>query len=340
MWLTFEELEARSADFDARIAETPEIDAFCSSTDWILPARAAFSPSSEPLVLALDGGGTAAGGYVALMAVTLEQGAKAAFPIEASWGLASPLAGPRPERLLAALDEALATPLAGTPAPQLVVLSGLAVGGQAFNALTRRRGRGLRLGPTALRIVADLSGGVDAFLARRTAKFRATTRRARRAAAASGVEYERLLAADLADPAALERAWQRCLAVERRCWKAGAELGGIDQGPMHEFYRLMCPRVARRGGLRMVFARRDGVDLAYCFGGLFGRAYRGLQASFDDAFAHESPGVLVHLEMIELLCAEGVTSYDLGSDMEYKRRWGEPGLETVACVLVTGRSPL
>jgi CelD/BcsL family acetyltransferase involved in cellulose biosynthesis len=90
----------------------------------------------------------------------------------------------------------------------------------------------------------------------------------------------------------------------------------------------MLPRLAGRGALRVLFARRGEDDLAFVFGGIFGGVYRGLQVSFDDRFAEESPGVLVHIELLERLCAEGVTGYDLGTDMEYKRRWGEVGLTT------------
>ena len=36
----------------------------------------------------------------------------------------------------------------------------------------------------------------------------------------------------------------------------------------------------------------------------------------------------VQLEMIENLCKEAVLSYDLGTDMPYKARWGEKTFET------------
>lgn len=325
-WLSFAELDQRAGDFDARIAATTQIDHFCSCSDWIIPARIAFAPEADPLILATDQG------YVALMSFPLSTGARAAVPLEASWGLACPLAGPEPEPLVAALLDALDDPAVTHQAPVLV-LSGLAAGGRALQAAARQsRGRGLvRIGPAALRIVADLTGGVDGFYARRSAKFRATARRARRAAAASGVVYERM--SSFPGDAAVATVWARVLDIERRCWKAAVD-SGVDAGPMHVFYREMLPRVARRGALRVVFARRGADDLAYCFGGLFGTTYRGLQASFDHRFAAESPGVLVHLEMIELLAAEGILAYDLGSDMDYKRRWGEPGLETVSCLTI------
>jgi CelD/BcsL family acetyltransferase involved in cellulose biosynthesis len=112
----------------------------------------------------------------------------------------------------------------------------------------------------------------------------------------------------------------------------------MNDAQMQRFYRLMLPRLAARGALRAVLVTRGGRDVAFCFGGLFpagGRTgYRGLQSSYDDDLARLSPGALAHLEMIALLCEEGVATYDLGSDMDYKRRWGERGLTTIAVAAV------
>jgi hypothetical protein len=35
-----------------------------------------------------------------------------------------------------------------------------------------------------------------------------------------------------------------------------------------------------------------------------------------------------------MLCEEGVATYDLGSEMDYKRRWGESGLMTMSLATV------
>jgi len=312
-WLTFADLDARADELDALVARTPDIDHFCSSTPWILPAQAAFAPQAAPLVWA------APEGLVAMMAIPLEGGVRAAVPLEASWGLASGLIGPEPGRLVEPFLRALRG-LAPSGRPRIAVFSGTAPGGAAAKALARAGAR--VLGAATDRVVADLTGGVEAFLARRSAKFRATALRARRAAAARGVTYEH----------ARDPALERIIAVEARSWKA-AEGAGIDAGPMHDFYRGMLPRLAARGALRVVFVRLGGEDIAFCFGGRVGPLYRGLQVSFDDAHARLSPGVLAHLEMIAGLVTEGAAAYDLGTDMDYKRRWGEPGLRTVAMVV-------
>jgi Acetyltransferase (GNAT) domain len=319
-WLSFAELDRRSDEIDDLAGRTPDIDAFCSSSAWVLPAQAAFAPNARPLIH------ESADGVAAFMSLALEGGVVAAVPLEASWGLASGLLGADPEPVVAGFLAALrAEP--STERPRVIAFSGTDPDSRAAEVLDRAGAR--PAGMATDRIVASLEGGLEGFLGRRSAKFRAEARRARRAAEASGIVYEHHLA--FAD-GALGRAEERILAIERKSWKS-AEGNGIDAGPMREFYRRMLPRLAKKGSLRLVFVSRGGADVAFCFGGLGGGIYRGLQASFDHAQAKDSPGVLAHLEMIRLLADEGALGYDLGTDMEYKRRWGEPGLRTVAYVL-------
>ncbi|MFU8806973.1 MAG: GNAT family N-acetyltransferase, partial [Bradymonadaceae bacterium] len=67
--------------------------------------------------------------------------------------------------------------------------------------------------------------------------------------------------------------------------------------------------------------------------GIFQDTFRGLQMSYHDDYRDHSPGSLAQLALIENLCEEGIRSYDLGSDMEYKRQWAEEGLGTVALIV-------
>ena len=318
--LDFAGLDARAEDFDACVARTPEIDLYCSSTAWVQPARRAFTRGAQPLVLAGDAC------YAALMTLPIRGGRLAAVPLEFAWRLACPFVGADPAAAVDLLGEAVAPRASAVDA---LVLSGFVPGGPAFEGL-RRFAQRARWTFEALevdgRYVADLTGGVDAFLGRRSAGFRANARRERRIAAREGVTYETLSAFE--SPAHLMAAWTRIQNVERRSWK-GRDGHGIDAQPMRGFYHDMIRRLARRGALRIVFARQGEQDIAYVFGGVFAGTYRGLQVSFDDAFRPLAPGVLVHLEMIERLCDEGVRAYDLGSDMPYKARWGERGVETV-----------
>jgi hypothetical protein len=319
-WLTFAELHDCADELDELAARTPDIDTFCSSSPWVLPAQAAFAPQARSMALRSDAG------VAAYMSLVLDGGAVAAVPLEASWGLASGLLTAEPERLLDEFVGAVRAEPAATR-PRVVAFSGTEPRSLLAGALKRMGAR--PAGVVTDRIVADLSGGLEGFLSRRSPKFRAEARRARRSAEARGVWVERLARVG---PDEIARVEERILAVERRSWKS-AEGNGIDAGPMLDFYRRMLPRLAVKGTLRVVFVKKGDDDIAFCFGGVAGGLYRGLQVSFDAAHGRDSPGVLGHLAMIELLAAEGTSGYDLGTDMEYKRRWGELGLRTAVYVL-------
>jgi CelD/BcsL family acetyltransferase involved in cellulose biosynthesis len=98
---------------------------------------------------------------------------------------------------------------------------------------------------------------------------------------------------------------------------------------MREFYARMLPRLAAAGALRVLFASRDGVDLGYLYGGIASGLFRGLQFSFREQERRLGLGNALQAEVIERLCAEGLSVYDLGSQSDYKRRWAEPGLVTI-----------
>ena len=321
--LRFEELAERSEDFDALVARTPDVDLYCSSSDWILPARSAFAPTAEPLVVSTEEG------FIALMTGMTDNLGRTIMPLEAAWGFACPFVSPHPAGLADTLFRLLHRT---TLEWDVALLTGIRPGCRLLMQIIRRFQGWYRvgIGPSAKRRVASLEGGYEGFLGRRSAKFRANLRRARRAAERSGVTYE--YHRSFATEAQVERFYQRILAIEGQSWK-GRLQQGIDREPIETFYRLMIQRLARRGALCGVFATHQGQDMAYVFGGLFERIYRGLQVSYDDRFTRDSPGNLVQAEIIEQLSGEGVLAYDLGSELSYKDRWAEEGLETITCVL-------
>jgi GNAT acetyltransferase-like protein len=246
-------------------------------------------------------------------------------PLEAMWGFASPLVGADSPALFAELCEARGN---GMPR-ELLYLSGLPPRGARLRALILRLDRHYALGVGALteRFVARLDD-VDGFLSRRSAKFRAGLRAAQRRVRAAGISFESLAPESLESA---EAAYARVLAVERTSWKAGTD-NGVDRGPMCAFYGRMFPRLAARGALRVLFARCGGADVGYLSGGMAGSGFRGLQFSFDDRLRTLGLGNVLQLEMIARLCAARVTSYDLGSGSEYKARWAELRVPTVALV--------
>jgi len=318
--LDFPGLAAAADRWDALVAETPEIDRFCTSSAWIVPARAAFCPYAEPVV-ALDERGA-----VALMALPIGAGAHGGLPLEAGWGLAAPFAGSDPRAVVDLLAEVWRDPPHRMDA---LFMSGLPPHGQWMRALVAEFGAAYRVGvgTRCLRRRAFIGDGVDGFFERRSAKFRANLRRQVRRATDRGVRYERV------STGPLDAVFERILAVEAASWK-GQQGDGIDTGSPRAFYRNIIERLLARDALRVVFARWGGADIAYVLGGLFGDTYRGLQVSFVQGHERDAPGNLAQLAMIEWLVEQGLALYDLGTDMPYKRRWAEDESETVTVAVV------
>jgi CelD/BcsL family acetyltransferase involved in cellulose biosynthesis len=308
--------------FDLAVDTAGVPDVFCSGSPWIMSAMEAFSSSSQPFIVQDERG------WVPLMVSDTVLG-RTLMPLEASWGLAAPFIGPD-RRALAAAFAAYAKERREDW--DAMFLSGLQRGGPDFTAMVHGLGRDHRLGlgRSTVRCVASLEGGLDGFLSRRTRKFRKNIRRAERLAGRA-VLFERVR------PSKPDE-WRSCLdeimSVERRSWK-GMEGHGIDQGPMCTFYTRMVPRLAARQELRVTLARdaSSGESIGFVLGGTRGAAYRGLQISFDHAYRGYSLGNLLQRHTIEGLCLEGIDSYDLGTDMAYKRQWSEILLETVPLVI-------
>ena len=127
--------------------------------------------------------------------------------------------------------------------------------------------------------------------------------------------------------------YDRIQAVEARSWKA-REGVGISAGPMRAFYGAMLPRLCALGQQRTLFARAEDRDIGYILGAVFEGEYRGLQFSYDDDWRALGLGSLLQYHQIVALCDEGIGRYDLGTEMDYKRRWAEEVMETEMLVLV------
>ena len=319
------DLAAVADDFDLEVAHTPAIDRFCSSSAWILAASAALMPPRASFAF------KGAHGYFAAMRGVHPAGFPYIEPVELAWGLASPLIGRDAEGLVAEVVPLLA----GRRDWQLAILAGLTVAGPQRRALDttlparweRRRGQ-----PT-VRHVASLEGGIDGFLARRSRELRKTIRKSLRAAGSAGLTFESVRAT-VGEATAL---YDRIQAVEADSWKS-REGVGIHTGQMRAFYAAMLPRLCQLGQQRTIFARipeGDGMrDVGYILGAVMGDEYRGLQFSYNEDHAHLGIGGLLQYQQIVELCAEGVGRYDLGTEMDYKRRWAEEIMETEMLVLV------
>jgi hypothetical protein len=315
------DLGAIADDFDREVAQTPAIDRFCSSSAWILAAAGALMPPRASFSFKGEHG------YLAAMRGVHPAGFPYIEPVELAWGLASPLVG----RDAAALVEEVVPVLAARRDWQLAILSGLTVNGPQRRALDatlparweRRRGQ-----PT-VRHVASLEGGRDGYLSRRSRDLRKSLRRSLRGAADAGLTFESVRATE-SEARAL---YERIQAVEQTSWKA-REGVGIHAGPMRGFYSAMLPRLCAMGQQRTIFARAGDRDVGYILGAVFEGEYRGLQFSYDDEAAHFGVGGLLQFHQVAALCDEGVARYDLGTEMDYKRRWAEDTMETEMLVLV------
>ncbi len=308
-------------DFDRAISVTPAIDRFCSSSAWILAASAALMPPRAPFSFH----GTH--GYFAAMRGVHPAGFPYIEPVELAWGLASPMVGADVQ----GLAEEVVSLLSSRRDWQLAILAGMVGDGPQRRALEavlpprweRRRGT-----PT-IRHVASLDGGVDGYLSRRPRELRKSLRKSQKAAAAAGITFESVRA-PMAEAEAL---YARIQGAEARSWKA-REGVGISAGTMRAFYSAMLPRLCLLGQQRTIFARRGDLDVGYILGAVFDGEYRGLQFSYDDELSAFGLGGLLQVQQVIELCEEGIGRYDLGTEMDYKRRWAEDVMETEMLVLV------
>jgi hypothetical protein len=316
------DLEAHADTLDRAVLAAPDIDRFCSSSSWILPAAAALGPpGAAPFSFSGPDGFLAA-------ALRRHGAARTVEALEASWGLACPLIAPDPVRLVDAVADLLR---AREAAWDFLLLSGLPLGSSLLSAAHACLGRRYRLGlgPTTRRHVASLRGGLDGWLSRRSRAVRKTLRQGARRAADDGIA----LAPERADDdAAADRLFGRALEVERRSWK-GRDGVGLDTDEMRRFYRLMIRRLARHGSLRCVVARRGELDVAYVLAASFGSTLRGLQFGFDDRFRRAGLGNLAQQHLVALAAGEPqLTEYDLGTGGDYKPAWAETVRDSVLLV--------
>jgi hypothetical protein len=295
---------------------TAGIDPWCSAPDWTFSTHLGFAPEVEPVVLGdLERWAAVFARYHADKDEAVLGG------LEPLWGFSCPLLLPDP----AEHARELASELGRLPDWKRLVVTGLDEESdlflesiRAFASLgTVYRADGIE------RCVADLGEGVDSWLARRSARFRQQWRRRERDA-----EAERITVEILREPEGL---MDRFLAIESTSWK-GAEGDGITSPEMATTYRTMIDRLSERGRLRAAIARRDGADVGFILGGVRAGIYRGLQLSYSESVEHLGVGHLLQAHELLRLDSE-VHTYDLGMDMDYKRRWSDQIRSTVVVVL-------
>lgn len=311
-----------AAGFDELAAQTPEIDSFCSSSRWILPALDAFHPRNRPYVLTGEG--------VAALAVgSLESVGTYLVAMESTWGLASPFAFERVEEFSRWFGAAL---WSARDDFDVALFTGIPVRSRLMRGLVRAlQGRfRLQLSSTTTRHRASLDGGMDGFLSRRSRKFRRNLRNAERRTRQAGVTFRRHYVRHAEE---LDSLYDRIIAVEKKSWKA---LGGngVDANPMKGFVRDVLRRSSESEECRVIIAQLGDRDIGYIHGAIAENTFRGLQMSFDHEFAELSLGNVLQARMIEWVCESELSLYDLGSELAYKKRWSESAKTSVGIIVV------
>lgn len=314
--LTMEELDHPHSLMNLIAGNTEQADPFCCRTEWqfsfhetFSPARTLYFRNSNDSMIAFAGYEYPDTGFV------LE-------PIESYWLFGNPLLGPNAVELLKSLLSE--GPFCGSR--PLVVLSGLVRGSSLLREVLlafKDQYEIIRLEPSGFRC-ASLSGGMDGYLSRRSAKLRRNLRRTSSQLADKGVVFERCI------PLSIEQsddAYARMLYIEETSWKGIGQCGMTIQ-PSLDFYRLMLRRMSCSGIGRIIFARHEGKDIGFIFGGITGSYYRGQQFSYSEEWSKYSIGNILQLEQIRWLCEEGIGRYDMGQTLDYKAHWTEIELQT------------
>lgn len=315
-WGTLDQVDDASTHIEALVDATPRIDPWCSGPDWFLSAHEAFSDASTPLTWSDPDVGA-----VLLSASSMDDGTTVVAGLEPMWGFSCPLVGPD----LSALAAFAAEHLRGIGDWDVVMFAGLPLDEDLARAMARPLAS---LGPVQavygiVRQVADVRSGHGAWFDERSAKFRKAIRQVERRASAAGVT--------LVDISEADHAYERCVAIERTSWK-GMTDDGITSPGMHRFYEVMTERLRRQGRFRATVATIDGTDVGYIFGGVRNGRYRGLQLSFAETARPLSISHLLQHHTLRSMIDEGVHTYDMGMDMEYKQRWAthdEPSMSII-----------
>lgn len=306
-WRSIDELDEDTRHIERLADETPGIDPWCSGPDWFLPAHDAFSDQATPLLWSEPGTGA-----VLLAESRSAEGVPIISGLEPMWGFGSPLLGQN----LPDLAELASEHVASIDSWQFCVLSGLPLSRELATAIAQPFGALGKVQATygIVRQIADLSTGYDRWFGARSARFRKLIRQGERRAEATGVIFS--------DVSNDTDAYPRCLAIETQSWK-GLSDDGITSPEMRHFYDVMTSRLQQTGRFRATIARLDDRDIGFIFGGIRNGRYRGLQLSFVESARHLSISHLLQHHTIKALVAEGVHTYDLGMDMDYKRRWAD-----------------
>ncbi|MAS95681.1 MAG: hypothetical protein CMO55_20970 [Verrucomicrobiales bacterium] len=232
------------------------------------------------------------------------------FPFEGAWMFACPLVGD-PHRCI----ELLETAVRENPAMQKgFCIGGVLDGGELHRAFREKREEFLsyREVPMSEAMIIELGAGSDAWLSRRSRKFRRTLRQA--------TEVEGIEIVDLREEK-VEDLFERMLGIQEKTYKWSEGTDIFQSGNYERFYLDIMRRLSKSGDLRFLVARQGEEDIAYIFGGTLGKTYRGFQMSYAESARDLGVGNRLQWENLVRCEQEGVERYDLGMHADYKERW-------------------
>lgn len=311
--------------FIRRWAETAatsrQADPVCCAPAWNLTYHEVFSPERPLFFTASDNA------LLILAEYITASGEPVLTPVEDSWLFGQPLLGEAaPALLLAELPRIRERYPAGLPR---MFISGIQekslFAALLYNFFGRRYS--LYIHSFNVQASASLRGGMDGWLSRRSANHRAKLRKASRRARDAGVVFERICPS----PDDFEAVYGRMLGIEAKSWK-GIGQCGMAEPPSRDFYAALMRRQTRGRKALVIFARLEGEDIGFIYGGCAADVYRGQQFSYAQSAGPLSIGNLMQMEKVAWLCELGIKRYDMGPvtgpKMGYKKHWTEEFYES------------
>ncbi len=307
--LGYDDFQREQESFGEALLRSEGIARFCSHLPWQCAAfehlfgyDMGIPATRQPLIVEHEGN------WIAFA----ERNHRVFFPLESAWMFGCPLVGHPAEAV--DLLRRVAGDFQGGGCG--FVVSGVREESKLHRELLKMRvsARKFEEFETTDSMTIDLSGGVEAYLARRSRSFRKGIRQMR--------EPESL---EIEDASAEEpdAVFSRIFDIQCRSYKS-REGGNIFSDARYlDFYRDLYERLWQTKQIRILFARIEGGDAAYILGGVWSNIYRGFQMSYDDAHRSLALGNRLQLENLRRMEAEGITHYDLGMHSTYKERWAD-----------------
>jgi hypothetical protein len=296
---------------------TGQADPFCCLPSWQLSFHDAFSPKRRLLIKECSNN------VIAFAEKVFSPGSIYLTPIEPLWFFGNPLLGGHSVELFS--DALVDIEKLYSPVFPRIVISGIRPNGSLYRRLKERFDGKFKFirHSSGIQCASSLDGGLDAFLSRRSSNHRRHLKKQGKRVLGNGVSFERHIPASNQET---EDVFSRMISVELASWK-GIGRCGMAEPQSKKFYGILMKRLAYSKDARVIFAKHEGKDIGFIFGGMAGETYRGQQFSYDEKWRAASIGNMMQLEQIKWLCEKGAKRYDmgplLGYGMGYKSHWTE-----------------